>query len=79
MWQKIPESIHKFFEWHSPSDPLDSIVDVNRRYWAAGVPAQAETTGSAEHLTAAALGIPSMLARLDARFRGEPAPSNCCI
>lgn len=68
------------FEWHSPTDPLipiGSIVATNRRYCAAGVPVQAELTASPEHLSAAVLGVPSMVAWLDARFRGEPAPSNC--
>ncbi|WP_433208170.1 lipase family protein [Nocardia sp. CA-107356] len=72
---KIP-----IFEWHSPSDPLvpvDSIINVDRRYCAAGVTLQAEVTGSPEHLTAAALGVPFALYWLDARLRGEPAPSNC--
>uniref|UniRef100_UPI0035A24990 lipase family protein n=1 Tax=Nocardia pseudovaccinii TaxID=189540 RepID=UPI0035A24990 len=72
---KIP-----IFEWHSPSDPLiptDSILNVDRRYCAAGVPLQAELTYSPEHLSAAILGIPSVLSWLAARFRGEPAPSNC--
>ncbi|MFE9326288.1 lipase family protein [Nocardia sp. NPDC052278] len=72
---KIP-----IFEWHSPSDPLiptDSILNVDRRYCAAGVPLQAELTFAPEHLSAAILGIPSALSWLAARFRGEPAPSNC--
>ncbi|MFX0576184.1 lipase family protein [Nocardia nepalensis] len=67
-------------EWHSPNDPLipvDSIVNVNRRYCAAGVPVQAELTFSPEHLTAAVLGLPSALAWLAARFRGDPPPTNC--
>ncbi|MBF6452694.1 lipase family protein [Nocardia cyriacigeorgica] len=68
------------FEWHSPTDPLipvDSLVSINRRYCAAGVPVQAETIPTPEHLSAAVLGMPLMVAWLDARFRGEPAPSNC--
>lgn len=68
------------FEWHSGSDPLipvDSIVRTNRRYCDAGVPVQAETTISPEHLSAAVLGVPSVLLWLEGRFRGDPAPSNC--
>lgn len=68
------------FEWHSATDPLipvDAVVNANRRYCAAGVRLQAELTGSPEHLSAAVLGVPAALAWLDARFRGEPAPSNC--
>lgn len=67
-------------EWHSPADPLiptDSIRNVNRRYCAAGVPVQAELAYAPEHLSAAVLGIPTVLHWLAARFRGEPAPSNC--
>ncbi|MEV4126466.1 lipase family protein [Nocardia sp. NPDC049707] len=72
---KIP-----IFEWHSPTDPLvptDAILNVDRRYCAAGVPLQAELTYAPEHLSAAILGIPAVLDWLAARFRGEPAPSNC--
>ncbi|MCU1640631.1 MAG: lipase [Nocardia sp.] len=68
------------FEWHSPSDPLipvDAIVNTDRRYCAAGVTLDMDMNGSPEHLSAAVLGMPSALAWLDARFRGEPAPSNC--
>ncbi|MFI6367304.1 lipase family protein [Nocardia sp. NPDC050630] len=68
------------FEWHSPSDsliPTESILNVNSRYCAAGVPLQAELIYSPEHLSAAILGIPSVLSWLAARFRGDPAPSNC--
>jgi hypothetical protein len=68
------------YEWHSPTDPLipvDAIINTNHRYCAAGVRLQAELTASPEHLTAAVLGLPGMVNWLDARFRGEPAPSNC--
>nr|WP_228818312.1 lipase family protein [Nocardia transvalensis] len=67
-------------EWHSPSDPLipiDAIRNTNHRWCAAGVPLLAELTPSPEHLSAAVLGLPSMVDWLDGRFRGEPAPSNC--
>lgn len=68
------------FEWHSPIDglvPVDAIVNTDRRWCAAGVPVQAEQIPVPDHLTAAVLGIPTALSWLDARFRGEPAPSNC--
>ncbi|MET8779284.1 lipase family protein [Nocardia sp. NPDC004654] len=68
------------FEWHSPIDglvPVDAIVNTGRRWCAAGVPVQAEQIPVPDHLTAAVLGIPTALSWLDARFRGEPAPSNC--
>ncbi|KZM73937.1 lipase [Nocardia terpenica] len=67
-------------EWHSPTDPLipvQAIVNTDRRYCAAGVPVEAELTPAPEHMSAAVLGMPMMTAWLDARFRGEPAPSNC--
>ncbi|WP_372494183.1 lipase family protein [Nocardia pulmonis] len=68
------------FEWHSASDPLiplDAIDNTNRRYCAAGVRLRTESNPSPEHLSAAVLGVPSMVNWLDARFRGEPAPSDC--
>ncbi|MFF0489745.1 lipase family protein [Nocardia sp. NPDC004068] len=68
------------FEWHSPTDPLipvDAIVDTDRRYCAAGVRLHSQLTPSPEHLSAAVLGMPAMVSWLDARFRGEPAPSDC--
>ncbi|MFE7800726.1 lipase family protein [Nocardia sp. NPDC057440] len=68
------------FEWHSPTDPLipiEATDNTNRRYCQAGVRLQTELTASPEHLTAAVLGIPAALAWLEARFRGEPAPTNC--
>ncbi|MGF6884209.1 pimeloyl-ACP methyl ester carboxylesterase [Nocardia sp. GAS34] len=72
---KIP-----MYEWHSPTDsliPLDAIRNTDRRYCAAGVRLQAELTPAPEHLTAAVAGLPEVVAWLDARFHGEPAPSNC--
>nr|WP_280232874.1 lipase family protein [Nocardia cyriacigeorgica] len=68
------------FEWHSPIDglvPVDSIVNTNRRWCAAGAKVQAETVAVPDHLTAAVLGLPAALVWIDARLRGEPAPSNC--
>ncbi|MGW5229222.1 lipase family protein [Nocardia niigatensis] len=68
------------FEWHSSSDPLipvDAIVNTDRRYCAAGVRLEMDMNPSPEHLSAAVLGMPSALAWVDARLRGEPAPSNC--
>nr|WP_066467262.1 lipase family protein [Skermania piniformis] len=68
------------FEWHSPIDgliPVDSIDATVRRYCAAGVPVLAEKYPSPDHMTTAVLGMPAAMNYLDARFRGEPAPSNC--
>ncbi|WP_280276443.1 lipase family protein [Nocardia wallacei] len=67
-------------EWHSPIDglvPVDSIVNTDRRWCAAGVRLQAEAIPVPDHLTAAVLGLPQVLTWLDARARGEAAPSNC--
>ncbi|MBB5917282.1 hypothetical protein BJY24_006194 [Nocardia transvalensis] len=68
------------FEWHSPIDglvPIDSIVNTDRRWCGAGVRLQSEAIPVPDHLTAAVLGLPSVMTWLDARMRGEPAPSNC--
>ncbi|WP_084519816.1 lipase family protein [Nocardia mexicana] len=68
------------FEWHSPIDglvPIDAIVNTNRRWCAAGVRLQSEAIPVPDHLTAAVLGLPQVMTWLDARMRGEPAPSNC--
>jgi len=68
------------FEWHSPIDaliPVDSVVNTDRRWCAAGVRVQSEQIPVPDHLTAAVIGIPSALSWLDARFRGEAAPTNC--
>ncbi|AYF74007.1 lipase [Nocardia yunnanensis] len=68
------------FEWHSPIDgliPVDAIVDTDHRYCGAGVRLWSEQEPVPDHLTAAVLGLPSVLNWLDARLRGEPAPSNC--
>lgn len=68
------------FEWHSPIDgliPIDAVVNTDKRWCAAGARVQTEEIPVPDHLTAAVLGIPAALNWLDARFRGEPAPSNC--
>ncbi|WP_225730078.1 MULTISPECIES: lipase family protein [unclassified Nocardia] len=68
------------YEWHSPIDgliPVDAIVNTDRRWCAAGDRVEAETVPVPDHLTAAVLGIPAALDWLDARLRGDPAPSNC--
>ncbi|MEU7633832.1 lipase family protein [Nocardia sp. NPDC049220] len=68
------------FQWRAFRDPLipvDSIDNTMRRYCDAGVRVQSELEPSTDHLAAAALGAPFALAWVDARFRGEPAPSNC--
>nr|WP_245745755.1 lipase family protein [Nocardia altamirensis] len=68
------------FEWHSPIDgliPVDAVVNTDRRWCAAGATVQTEQIPVPDHLSAAVLGIPAALTWLDARFRGEKAPSNC--
>lgn len=68
------------FEWHSPIDgliPIDAITTTVHRWCAAGTPVVSESTPTPDHLTAAVLGLPSALSWLDARLRGEPAPSTC--
>lgn len=68
------------FEWYSPTDglvPVDAIENNIRRYCNAGIPVQTLLTPTPDHLSAAALGLPQALDWLDARFRGDPAPSTC--
>lgn len=68
------------FEWHTPVDPLipvDAVVHTNQRYCRAGTPVLSELYPSPDHLATAVMGFPSAVAWLDARFRGEPAPTNC--
>ncbi|MEV6280028.1 lipase family protein [Nocardia sp. NPDC051832] len=78
LYDGVPKT--PIFEWHSPIDglvPVDAIVNTNRHWCAGGAKVQAEQIPVPDHLTAAVLGIPAALGWLDARFRGEPAPSNC--
>lgn len=78
LYPRVPAA--PLFEWHSPTDvliPVDSLENTLRRYSGAGVPVQSLLTASPDHLSAAALGLPPALDWLDARFRGEPAPTNC--
>ncbi|MQY26232.1 lipase family protein [Nocardia aurantia] len=68
------------FEWHSPIDglvPVDAIIDTDHRWCGAGVRLQSAAIPVPDHLTAAVLGLPEVMTWLDARMRGESAPSNC--
>ncbi|GAB2539222.1 lipase family protein [Nocardia heshunensis] len=68
------------YEWHSPQDaliPVDAITNTMHRYCAAGLTVQSELFPCPDHLTTAVLGAPAAVSWIDARFRGEPAPSNC--
>ncbi|MFR9752485.1 lipase family protein [Nocardia sp. 004] len=90
LYAGVPET--PIFEWHSPDDqeiPVDAIEHTIRRWCAAGVRVQTrqvptveylptvERLPGVEHLSAAALGAPEALLWLEARVRGEPAPTNC--
>ncbi|MEV0248877.1 lipase family protein [Nocardia sp. NPDC050712] len=68
------------FEWHTPIDPLipvDAVENTLRRYCGAGVRVESQLYPSPDHLATAVMGFPAAVAWLDARFRGEPAPSTC--
>ncbi|MEV4130049.1 lipase family protein [Nocardia sp. NPDC049707] len=68
------------FEWHSPADPLvpiDAINATNRHWCNAGVRLQTMEVPAPEHLSAAVMGAPEVLAWLEGRVRGEPAPATC--
>ncbi|BDU02694.1 putative lipase [Nocardia sputorum] len=86
----VPET--PLLEWHSTDDrqiPIEAVENTVRRWCAAGVRVQtlrvpaidqlpeAEPLSGAEHLSTAVLGAPAAMLWLDARVRGEPAPSNC--
>lgn len=57
--------------------PYSAMADVVARYCAAAVPVQVNTYRVGEHVATAAVGLPDTMAWVSARFRGEPAPSNC--
>ncbi|QIS10545.1 lipase [Nocardia arthritidis] len=68
------------YEWRAREDaliPTDAIDNTMHRYCAAGVPVEADLYTSPDHLSTAVMGAPTAVAWIDARFRGEPAPSNC--
>ncbi|SUE17020.1 lipase [Rhodococcus gordoniae] len=68
------------YEWHSPTDaliPLHSVSATLRRYCDAGVPVRTEPVPSADHITAAVIGLPGALDFLDGRFAGTAPSSNC--
>lgn len=84
LYAGVPET--PIFEWHSPEDqqiPVDAIENTLRRWCTAGVRVQTlrvpsvELGPALEHLSPAVLGAPAVMQWLDARVRGEPAPSNC--
>ncbi|WP_454198356.1 lipase family protein [Nocardia sp. Marseille-Q1738] len=84
LYPGVPEM--PIFEWHSPDDQellVEAIENTLRRWCAAGVPVETlrvsagEQLPEVEHLTAAVLGTPAALLWLQARVRGEPAPTTC--
>ncbi|WP_280382029.1 lipase family protein [Nocardia wallacei] len=56
--------------------PLEGAQELYRQQCARGVPAVYRTEPG-EHVTAALAGYTAMIGWLDARLRGEPAPSEC--
>ncbi|MFD3430114.1 lipase family protein [Nocardia fluminea] len=57
--------------------PFDAVEDVATRYCAAGAPVTFSRYQIAEHMTTAVAGLPEAWNFLEARFRGEPAPTRC--
>ncbi|WP_312884767.1 lipase family protein [Nocardia barduliensis] len=81
---EVPET--PIFEWHSQDDqqiPVGAIENTVRRWCAAGVRVQTVVVPAIglqpalEHVAPAVLGAPVALLWLDARVRGEPAPTDC--
>jgi len=67
LWQGRYDTLTAF-------DPLAETAD---RYCKAGAPVQMVPYDIAEHMTAAAAGFADAWNYVEARFRGEPAPTSC--
>ncbi len=68
------------YVWQGTMDgltPFDSVEEVARRYCAEGAPLTFVPYEIAEHMTTAVAGFPDAYEYIDARFRGEPAPTSC--
>lgn len=68
------------FVWQGVNDfiaPFQPVKDMVGRYCNAGATVQFRGYPGAEHFSATVIGLPEAYLWLDARFRGEPAPSNC--
>ncbi|WP_201265373.1 lipase family protein [Rhodococcus sp. P1Y] len=68
------------FVWQGVNDfiaPFQPVKDMVGRYCAAGATVQFRGYPAAEHFSATVIGLPEAYLWLDARFRGEQAPSNC--
>ncbi|GAA4489017.1 lipase family protein [Rhodococcus olei] len=66
--------------WHGVYDgltPFDAVDDVARRYCAAGAAVTFVPYDIAEHMTTAVAGFGDAWNYIEARFRGEPAPTRC--
>ncbi|MFH5212235.1 lipase family protein [Antrihabitans spumae] len=66
--------------WHGIYDgltPYDAVADVARRYCDNGANLLFAPYDISEHMTCAALGFPQAWNYIEARFRGEPAPTQC--
>lgn len=66
--------------WHGINDfitPFAPVKETVDRYCAAGATVQFRAYPLAEHFSGSLVGLPEAYAYVDARFRGEPAPSNC--
>ncbi|MFC6010873.1 lipase family protein [Nocardia lasii] len=77
-YPNLPETPTLF--WQGVFDsltPFDAVADVADRYCAAGVPITFSRYQIAEHMTTAVVGLPEAWNFLEARFRGEPAPTRC--
>lgn len=68
------------FVWQGVNDfiaPYQPVADMVGRYCDTGATVQFRGYPGAEHFSATVLGLPEAYLWLDARFRGEAAPSNC--
>ncbi|BDT94466.1 lipase [Nocardia sputorum] len=66
--------------WQGRYDELTfypPVAEVADRYCKAGAPVQFHTVDISEHMTAAAAGFGDAWNYVEARFRGEPAPTSC--
>ncbi len=66
--------------WHGIYDgltPFDSVSEVAQRYCRAGANLTFVPYDIAEHMTTAAAGFAEAWNYIEARFRGEPAPTRC--
>lgn len=68
------------YMWHARQDglvPFDTAVRTARRYCEQGTPMTFGIANGSEHLFAFAEKGPEWQQWIEARFRGEPAPTNC--